>query len=261
MNPNWLALQIENSAKLKLSALLRELPVESKTRKSSPGEEKIVIVCHGFTGSKEGSGQAVTMGEKLIDHGFSTILFDFAGCGESEGSWKDISLSGQIEDLKCIVSWCRARGFNKIVLTGRSFGGSTVIGYAARDKKISAVCTWAAVARLQLLFSPFINGKFEGDPDELITIAGEDGEVFLKRAFFQDLLKHDLFEYASAISPRSLLIIHGSADDSVPYEDADLIYRATLEPKELIILEGANHRFSDHTGQVWEAFFTWLDRL
>jgi len=107
----------------------------------------------------------------------------------------------------------------------------------------------------------FVPQDERNQTDELITIAGEDGEVFLKRAFFQDLLKHDLFEYASAISPRSLLIIHGSADDSVPYEDADLIYRATLEPKELIILEGANHRFSDHTGQVWEAFFTWLDRL
>jgi len=220
-----------------------------------------VVVCHGFTGSKEGGGQAIAMGEELSARGFGTLLFDFAGCGESEGNWEDLTLTGQIEDLAAVVEWCRYEGFNRIILTGRSFGGSTVLGYAARDKAIAAVCTWAAVARPDHLFLRFAEGRLDGPADELIMIEGEEGKLELKRGFFLDLAKHNLLECAAAISPRSLLVIHGSADESVPCGDADLIYDAASEPKKLVIIEGADHRFSNHIDQVWSIFFNWLSTI
>jgi len=44
----------------------------------------------------------------------------------------------------------------------------------------------------------------------------------------------------------------------VPCGDADLIYNAASEPKKLVIIEGADHRFSNHIDRVWEVFFDWL---
>jgi hypothetical protein len=44
---------------------------------------------------------------------------------------------------------------------------------------------------------------------------GQGQRLELKRAFFQDLVKHNLLDCAAAIAPRSLLVVHGSADESV----------------------------------------------
>jgi fermentation-respiration switch protein FrsA (DUF1100 family) len=44
------------------------------------------------------------------------------------------------------------------------------------------------------------------------------------------------------ISPRPILILHGDGDNVVPLEHAYRLYREAAEPKELIIIPGANHR-------------------
>ncbi len=258
---NWLRFKITNCRGQQLAALLLRSELERKQGISKTGNRSLVIVCHGFTGSKEGRGQALAMGEQLTLLGYSTLLFDFAGSGESDGENRDRTLSGQVEDLAAIVMWARQEGFGPIILSGRSFGGSTVLSYAAQDRQIDAVCTWAAVARLERLFLPLIGGDAAGSADELITLKNEEGQLALKRRFFQDLSKHDLTSCAAAISPRSLLIVHGSADQSVPAEDAEILYRAAREPKKLTIIEGADHRFSNHTDQVWQTFFSWLTKV
>lgn len=244
----WSKLNIVNGKGLLLSALLCK------------AGSSIVIICHGFTGSKEGGGRALEMGEELSKLGFSALLFDFTGCGESEGSFEDISLSAQTSDLGSVVQWCRQTGFRDIVLTGRSFGGTTILNYAAQDKNIKAVCTWAAVARPDKLFEIFVNKSQKPPADHLIALGDEEDTVFLKREFFDDLRKHDLLKCAAVLTPRNFLIIHGSIDESVPLEEAYLLYDAANQPKELKIIEGADHRFTNRIEEVWAAFFDWLKK-
>ncbi len=221
---------------------------------------RLIIACHGFTGSKEGSGRAVDMAEQLACCGLNTLLFDFSGCGDSEGRWEDISLSGQVADLGAVVAWCRREGFGDIILNGRSFGGTTALCYAAGDAQITGICTWAAVARLNDLFIKRVGHEsvFEGNPQDLIALHGEEGTVSIKKAFFHDLQKHDPLNAANRLSSRPLLLIHGSADLAVPLEDARLLYNHAREPKLLSVIEGADHRFSEHSEEVWKAFFKWL---
>ncbi|MFO7951653.1 MAG: alpha/beta hydrolase [Bacillota bacterium] len=245
----WQKLHILNDRNLGLSALLCEVC------------SRVVVVCHGFTGSKEGGGRALDMGEQLSNLEFSTLLFDFSGCGESEGCFEDISLSGQVGDLGCVVSWCQNNGFNEIILTGRSFGGSTALAYASNDRNIKALCTWAAVARPAKLFKSFINNHSEPPSGNLVAIEGEGEILYLKKDFFSDLENHDLLKYASRIAPRHYLIIHGSKDQSVPVEDAHLLYDSAKHPKKLAIIEGADHRFTGKIEEVWTVFFDWLEGL
>lgn len=251
----WQKKLIRNRCGLNLAALLREAdPV-------SPGSgPPLVIVCHGFTGSKEGGGGALAMGDELARRGFSTLLFDFTGCGESEGRWGGITLSRQVDDLDAVVGWAQNRGYRRIVLNGRSFGGATALAYAAEDSRIDAVCTWAAVARPLQLFSGSVSEEIglKGPADEGIFLSGSGG---LGRHFFQDLQRYNLPGCAARISPRPLLLIHGTADEVVPLEDARLLYSSAGEPKELSLIEGADHRFSDHAEKVWTVFFRWLGEL
>ncbi len=251
MEPLWSKFFILNKRGQRLAALL--------CGKVSP-RGVIVIVCHGFTGSKEGGGRALEMGAALAARGFSCLLFDFAGCGESEGLWEEISLSRHMEDLAGVVQWCREAGFSRIILNGRSFGGAAALCCTAMDKRISGVCTWSAPARLPELFCKFAGGAVRGPAEELVQLTGEEGVVSLRKGFFYDLEEHDIPGCAARIAPRPLLVIHGTDDEVVPPGEARLLVDAAGEPKNLTLVEGADHRFSANMDAVWRSFLTWLER-
>ena len=264
----WHRISITNRRGLKLAALLAvpEGGGEAARGGRAKGKEKaasfpLVISCHGFTGTKEGGGRALEMGEALLELGCGTLLFDFTGCGESEGVWEEISLSRQIDDLAAVVEWCRGEGFARIVLNGRSFGGTTVLCYAAGDRELAAVSTWAAPARPGSLFARFAGAGVSDSPQDLVALSEGEATVYVRKAFFDDLQSHDPVQCAARLSPRPLQLIHGTADEVVPADDARLLYQAAQEPKELALIEGADHRFSAHLDAVWEAFFTWLRQV
>lgn len=251
--------KITNRQGLKLAALLFRT---QRTPEQGGSMAPLVIVCHGFTGGKEGGGGAVSMAVELAGLGFDTLLFDFTGCGESGGVWEEITLSRQVEDLSAVTGWARSRGYREIILNGRSFGGATVLAYAAADRGIAAVGTWAAVARPLHLFSGFAGKNINpgGPAGEEIILHDGTGSICLQKRFFQDLHYHDLPGCAARIAPRPLLLIHGTADEVVPLADAQLLFRAAGEPKKMVLVEGADHRFTHHRRQVWDIFFNWLHR-
>ncbi|MDD4766161.1 MAG: alpha/beta fold hydrolase [Desulfotomaculaceae bacterium] len=217
----------------------------------------IVIVCHGFTGGKEGGGKAVAMAEEIGVQGYSTLLFDFSGSGESEGSFADISLSGHINDVKCSVDCCHDLGFKSIILVGRSFGGTAVLCQGGTDQRVAGVSCWAAPAEPFRIFSGRVKDVSTAEND-LVSMSDESGTVLVKKSFFADLKSHNVTHCASSISPRPLLVIHGEADDTVPLSNAENIYTAAGEPKSIKIISGADHQFSGHYQEVWQTFFHWL---
>ncbi|MBE3587168.1 MAG: alpha/beta hydrolase [Thermoanaerobacteraceae bacterium] len=246
----WRRITFSNSRGLKLAGLLHGNPADT---------EKIIINCHGFTGGKEGGGRALALGGELARRGWATLVFDFAGNGESEGHFADLTLTGQIDDLTRAVDLALEQGFRQVVTLGRSFGGSTVICQGARDPRVAGVCTWAAPARLMELFAGFTDEPLDG-PGETVNLAGEKGAIQLKKDFFRDLENYDVPGQAALLSPRPLLVIQGTRDGVVPPDDARLIYEAAGEPRELVWIEKGDHQFTGQLEPVWQALFQWLDR-
>jgi uncharacterized protein len=224
---------------------------------SDPGT--VVIVCHGFTGSKEGGGKALIMAEELGKQGYSTLLFDFSGCGESEGSFFDISLSGHINDIKCSVDYCFDLGFKFIITIGRSFGGTAVLCQGGYDQRVAGVSCWSAPAYPFKLFSERLKDNTAAEND-FVQMSGQGGTVLVKKSFFEDIKSHDVTGCASLISPRPLLVVHGEADDTVPLLNANDIYKTAGEPKSIKIISGADHQFTGHYHEVWGTFFNWLEK-
>jgi putative redox protein len=247
---HWQNVYIENARGQRLAAL---------TLHSEQSSRGWVIVCHGFTGSKEGGGKAMEMAETLSSQtGFSFILFDFAGNGQSEGQFEDMTLTHQIQDLHAAINWCLEQEQGPVVTMGRSFGGSTVLAQAATDPRVQAVCTWAAPVHLTELFSEVILS--ETDEGQII-LADENGTVHLKKDFVHDLTRHNLLQAAADLSPRPLLVVHGQRDDVVPVNDAKELYAAAAEPKELHIVPQGDHQFSTTSKQVWKVVGNWLNTL
>lgn len=217
----------------------------------------LVIICHGFTGSKEGGGMAIAMAEEIGKQGYATLLFDFSGCGESQGSFSDITLTKQINDLASSVDYGLALGFQRVITLGRSFGGTTALCHAAFDKRIAGVCTWSAPVELIELFSVFLEPENTIE-DNIILLTNQNGTVMISKKFFTDLRQHKPILHVSMIAPRPLLVLHGQNDSVVPVSNAYLIYSSAGTPKELKIIPQADHQFTRHYREAWQITFAWL---
>ncbi|MEF8824035.1 MAG: alpha/beta hydrolase [Desulfohalobiaceae bacterium] len=217
--------------------------------------DSALIVCHGFSGSKEGGGRSLRMAEYLARPGMGVLLFDFSGNGESEGSFADTTLSGQMDDLKCAADWCLEAGAKRLAGMGRSFGGTTLLCRAAKDSRFGAVCIWATPVYPLALFHGFLREK-SGDR---VILAGEDGTIELDKAFLKDLASHDTEACARNIPPRPVLIVHGERDEVVPPHEARVIRNAAASSSHLHMIPEADHRFSTGVETVWELCRSWLE--
>lgn len=220
----------------------------------------VLVVCHGFTGSKEGKGKAVEMAEFMVRNGYSVLLFDFAGCGESQGIFLDISLSGHIGDLQSAVDFCLEESHGPVITMGRSFGGTTAICNAASDHRVRGVCTWAAPVSLTDLFMGFTDEDLPEDENTTVALAGNEGIIHLRKSFFTDLSKYDVLRCSYLISPRPLLVIQGTEDAVVPQEEAGAIFNSAREPRDLLYIDGADHQFSNHHEYLWKMTLKWLNK-
>lgn len=227
---------------------------------SQDGRNDCVIICHGFRGGKEGSGRAIVLGNKIAELGMFALCFDFSGTGESEGDFADSTLTQYILDLSGAIDFTCSFTNGKIFLLGRSLGGTTAICQAARDKRVAAVCTWAAPSDLTETFlkpaSPLLKNA-----GETLEIPQQDGYYLIKRGFFEDLSKYDVISAARQISPRPMLVIHGTDDETVLFKQGRELYEAAREPKNKLFVSGGDHRFIDHYSLVEKTTLDWLQGL
>ena len=68
--------------------------------KSARGEElPLVVLCHGFTGNRQGDGHFAPLAEDLATHGIATVRLDFAGCGDSTEPYANYTLANMAADV------------------------------------------------------------------------------------------------------------------------------------------------------------------
>jgi len=148
-----------------------------------------------------------------------------------------------------------------VVVLGRSFGGTTAICRAAVDGRIAGVCTWAAPADLAETFGkPLAEAMRQFDRSDTMTVTDEMGTFSLRRGFFDDFALNDVYLAGGAIAPRPLLILHGSADETVNVEQGKKIYAAAGQLKGIHILQEADHRFTQHFAEITNLTEKWLKK-
>ena len=184
-----------------------------------------VIASHGLLSSKE-SEKYVVLGERLSAQGMAMLRFDFRGIGESEGRLADDTVSRRVVDLAAAVGFVRSDpGMgHRIGLLGSSLGGYVSLIVASMEKEMRAVVVWATPFHLDDLGS-----KEQGEEYPL------PGQVF-----FEDLPRHRLLPLLPRVM--NCLVIHGDRDELVPVDQAWEIFHALGTPKEIHVIEDADHR-------------------
>jgi uncharacterized protein len=60
------------------------------------------------------------------------------------------------------------------------------------------------------------------------------------------------------LAPRPLLLVHGTSDEILPHQSSEMIYERAGEPRELMLFEDADHRFSDRGDELFALVSEWL---
>jgi pimeloyl-ACP methyl ester carboxylesterase len=108
-----------------------------------------VALCHGFGGNRAEFGYSfVRLAERLAANGTAAYRFDFAGCGDSDGDFADLTVSDQVAQAVAVLDGLAAHPAvdgERLSLMGMSLGGLTA-QLAAAQRPVASLALWAPAA-------------------------------------------------------------------------------------------------------------------
>jgi pimeloyl-ACP methyl ester carboxylesterase len=217
----------------------------------------IMVICHGFRGAKENSGKLIPFSRRLNRLGIGVAAFDCRGSGESDGNFADVTLSRQAADLKLVLAYIRKRYCLPVLLLGRSFGGSTVAAGAPYDDMVVGCIFWSAPIDLDGTFEHMLgDGYYRMQKGETIKITDQNGEFLLQPNILRDFKKHDLISRLKTLE-MPVLAVHGGQDEVVHPDNARIIAN-TVKHGELVLMDEADHRFTEFTLERENITIKWI---
>lgn len=224
----------------------------------APGPYTAVPLCHGIPRGvpREGDPGYLPVAERLAKEGFAALIFNFRGCGISGGNF---DMEGWGRDLSAVAEALADSGEIKSVVPWGFSGGAAASAWAAaRCEKIRGAALFACPAEFAALGSI-------PSPSELVSFFREVG-IIRDPDFPPDeeewLAGFDRInpeKHIAMLSPRPLLLVQGSEDETVPPGHAKRLYEVAGEPKELEFIEGAPHRLRE-SPRALETAFDWMNR-
>jgi uncharacterized protein len=209
------------------------------------GPFPLIIGCHGLLATGD-SPKQISLAQRCVTQGLAYFRFDHRGCGASTGDFHTATTyAGRCQDLISAVQQLLSRPDLRrpLGLFGSSFGGAVCLE-CAPDLSPAAVVTLAA---------PIASAGIAAEAvQDLLATEPYPG------ALHRSALKFDLGPKIPAVS--NLLVIHGTRDAVVPFDNATRIHTAAQTPKELLQLSGGDHRVSDpgHQQQFLQSAAGWF---
>lgn len=217
----------------------------------------ILIMAHGFTDDKVCDNRLfVRFSRQARAKGFAVLRFDFAGSGDSEGDFADMTLTKEIGDLECIMDFAYTIPClmdSPIYLIGYSLGAAVALSVAARNETVRGVVGWAPVSDLQAVFrsllgeEAFVTARMQQE----VPCRNDLKQFYMKSSFFRDLHKHHPMQDIAKLAPRPVLLVQGTADTKVLPEQTRGLFLSASGPKELHMVDNAPHSFALHEEELF----------
>lgn len=218
-----------------------------------------VVLVHGFGVTKEEYGMFDELAEKLTDEGFLVYRFDFSGLGESEGDYSETSLTKQKSDLSKIIEFVKSQekvDSSKIGILAQSLGTAVTV---ALTPKVKSLILMGSVAHTEIISDKRIKWDILNKKGTSKIIKSSGRVITIKPQFWSDMESYDLLKSISKFKG-STLFIHGSLDDKVPISEMEAYYEKANEPKEKIILKGANHGLIPYRDSMYQIATAWFKK-
>jgi len=191
-------------------------------------EQGVVLFCHGNGGNISYLVETIWQYHRL---GLSTLVFDYRGYGESEGTPTEEGTYRDSEAAWRYLVKQRSIPPSRIVVIGRSLGG--------------AVAAWLAQKHTPgalVLESPFVSV-----PD----IAADVYPYFPVR--WMSRFNYGTVDYVKNVKC-PVLVVHSPDDEIIPYEHGRRVFEQALEPKGFLEIRGShNEGFHQSEGKYMNA--------
>jgi alpha-beta hydrolase superfamily lysophospholipase len=206
---------------------------------SSKNHNKAIIMAHGVADQMTGC-TFLSLASSLTDQ-YDMYLFNFRGYGNSEGR----SSFGLFEerDLEAVIEYVQGKEYNAIGIIGNSMGGMVTLKTVKTKPGIDAVIIVSSPAGLQL--------SLDDEATNLFNLLQQRVGRTIYQIFTQVPVDNALdlelsnvpspVEDIKALSPTPVLIIHGTEDEIVNIEHAQILYQAAGEPKSKYIFYRGGH--------------------
>jgi uncharacterized protein len=223
-----------------------------------PAESPIgsVIICHGFKGFAHWAFFPY-LARSLAEGGLTAITFDFSGSGigpdretfDQPDAFAGNTFSSELDDIANVVDYARRMKFikGKFGLFGHSRGGAMAILYAATpDAEVKSLVTWAAIGRTTW-WTPeeAVIWRKRGYAEVTNSRTGQVmrmGTELLDDVELHGNTKLNVTAAAAKIKV-PWLIVHGTADETVPSTDGERLHELSMGTSTLRLIEGASHAF------------------
>ena len=207
-----------------------------------------IIFLHGFPGSCQGSTGSRLLG--IADNiPCLLLMFDFSHTHLSDGKFEDKLMSKEVEDIKYAIDFLEKNySFRQLILMGISTGAIDASLYAYKDKRIDKLILLGAESSTK-------HSVHYDFTDEQVRDFWQKGYIRyhapgkwyhqkkLKKAFYDEFFTLDIPQAIKRYT-QPLLIIHGEKDEAVPLKEGIELFKMANKPKQLVIIKGADHRFT-----------------
>lgn len=185
--------------------------------KSQP--QRVLLYLHG-NGSNVGGN--IAHASRFHQLGFSVLLIDYRGYGQSEGSFP--TQAQVYQDAAAawdyLVSTIQIQP-SQILIYGHSLGGAVAINLGVQQPQAAGLIVESSFTSIR----------------EIVTQQRQYA------IFPVDLLLHQRFDSLQKVPLLQIpvLFIHGTADTTVPVVMSQQLYAAAREPKQLLLVPNAEH--------------------
>ncbi|MFT7667793.1 MAG: pimeloyl-ACP methyl ester carboxylesterase [Planctomycetota bacterium] len=212
--------------------------------------KELVVIGHGVTGNKDREW-AVTLAEALAAGGFASVRFSFSGNGDSEGDFRESTPTKEVSDLGAVIDQCDDW---KVSYVGHSMGAAVGVLRASKDKRIKRMVSLAGMVET----ADFAKRKF-GDLAPGEALMWDKPECPLSQKFMDDMNAIDsVVEFAMDVEV-PWLFVHGTMDDVVPIDEAEMILTQTGGSADFVDIAGSDHVFSGAAAAIMaDRVVAWL---
>ena len=154
----------------------------------------------------------------LNSFGFPVLRFNFRGTGLSEGEHDHGR--GEVDDVRAAIDWLDNEFHLPLIFAGFSFGAAVGLQPACADERVKALIGLG------------------------LPVAAIDDRTY-DFSFLQTCSKPKLF-------------VSGSRDQFGPRQQLQRVVDSAADPKQLVIIEAADHFFEGRLREMREAIEAWI---
>lgn len=158
----FLLLPVPRSEDVQIPGSRGNIPatVQMPGRLSRLGDVPLVVLCHGFTGNRDGDTHFAGLAEDLAGQGIATVRLDFAGCGDSTEPYIAYTLTNMADDVEAAIAYMQQEygADGPKALVGHSMGGRLASLFPQmKGEGLAALVLWSPANGTGLQGLEFLN--------------------------------------------------------------------------------------------------------